>query len=60
MLDHAWRNLAEDAVNDLFKSYVQDQMLAVIRSQIDIETLKTNVVAARDKRATVLEALNSL
>ena len=60
MLDHAWRNLAEDAVNDLFRQYVSDQMLGVVRSQISIETFRVNVLNARDKRASVLETLNSV
>ncbi len=60
MLDHAWRNLAEDAVNDLFRQYVSDQMLGVVRSQISIETFRVNVLSARDKRASVLETLNSV
>ena len=28
-----WQNLAEDAVDELFKSYVGDQLIAVIRSR---------------------------
>jgi hypothetical protein len=60
MTDRAWRNFAEDAVNDLFKDYVADQALAVIRQQIDLATFKTKVLAARDQRQSVLEALDTL
>ena len=50
MPDHAWRNFAEDAVNDLFRQYVSDQALAVIRRQIGIETFRAKVLKARDHR----------
>jgi hypothetical protein len=60
MTDRAWRNFAEDAVNDLFKEYVSDQALAVIRQQIDVATFKTKVLAARDQRQLVLEALDTI
>lgn len=58
--DHEWRNLAEDAVDELFKAYIGDQVLMVVRSQIDIAHFITNVTAAKDKRTLVLDAINGI
>ena len=59
-IDRAWRNLAEDAVNELFRAYVSEQALAVIRQQIDVGHFKAKILAARDHRQGVLEALDEL
>ena len=59
-VDRAWRNFAEDAVNELFRTYVSEQALAVIRQQIDVATFRAKIVAARDHRQIVLEALDEL
>jgi len=60
MPDHTWRNLAEDAINDLFKAYVGDQLLAVVRQQIGIGQFAANVTAARDRREDALTAIESI
>ena len=58
--EHEWRNLAEDAVNDLFKLYVGDQVLMVIRNQLAVGQFTANITAARDKRADVMEAIEGI
>jgi hypothetical protein len=58
--EHEWRNLAEDAISELFKAYVGDQMLMVIRQQIGMATFIQNVTTARDRRADAMEAINSI
>lgn len=56
----AWKNLAEDAVDDLFKAFIGDQLIAVIREQIDIATFVNNIKKARDKRDAVLTAIEDV
>ena len=53
-----WQNLAEDAVDELFKSYVGDQLIAVIREQIGVNTFIDNVKKAVDKRDAVIAAID--
>ena len=60
MAEHEWRNLAEDAVGELFKAYVGDQMLMLIRQQIGMSTFIQNITVARDRRAEAIEAINQL
>jgi hypothetical protein len=59
-VDHSWRNIAEDAVNDMFRLYVGDQLLAVIRQQISVGQFVTNITSARDRRTEVIEAMESI
>lgn len=59
-VDHTWRNLSEDAVNDLFKLYVGDQLLMVIRQQISVGQFIINLTAARDRRADALEGIENI
>jgi len=58
--DHSWRNLAEDAINDIFKQYVGEQLIALIRQQIGLGLFTQNVTAARDHRDAALEAIGNL
>ena len=60
MTDHSWRNLAEDAINDIFKQYVGEQLIALIRQQIGLGLFTQNVTAARDYRDAALEAIGNL
>lgn len=60
MTDHSWRNLAEDAINDIFKQYVGEQLIALIRQQIGLGLFAQNVTAARDHREAALEAISTL
>ena len=60
MTDHSWRNLAEDAINDIFKQYVGEQLIALIRQQIGLGLFTQNVTAARDHRDAALEAIGNL
>ncbi len=53
-----WQNLAEDAVDELFKAYVGDQLIAVIREQIGVNTFIDNVKKAVDKRDAVITAID--
>ena len=53
-----WQNLAQDAVDDIFKAYVGDQLTAVIREQISVATFITNILKARDKRDAVNTAID--
>lgn len=52
-----WKNLAEDAVDELFKAFVGDQLIAVIREQIGTDTFINNVKKAKEKREIVLAAI---
>lgn len=60
MTDHSWRNLAEDAINDIFKQYVGELLIALIRQQIGLGLFTLNVTAARDHRDAALEAISAL
>ena len=60
MTDHSWRDLAEDAINDIFKQYVGEQLIALIRQQIGLGLFTQNVTAARDHRDAALEAIGNL
>jgi hypothetical protein len=59
MADNSWRNLAEDAVNDIFKDFVGQQLVQVLREQIDIATFMNNVMSARQKRDAVIAAIDA-
>ena len=58
MTDHTWRNLAEDAVNDLFKQYMADQFLAVVRQQMGIGTFIEKLHAAKTLREQIFTAIH--
>jgi hypothetical protein len=60
MPDNAWRNLAEDAINELFKEYVGDQVLMLIRQQIGMSQFVTNITGAKDKRVEALDAISEI
>ena len=53
-----WQNLAEDAVDELFKAYVGDQLTGVIREQISVPTFIANVLKAKAKRDAVVAAID--
>lgn len=53
-----WKNLAEDAVDELFKAFVGDQLIAVIREQIGVGTFIDNIKKAVVKRDAVLTAID--
>lgn len=55
-----WQNLAEDAVDELFKAYVGDQLIAVIREQIGVSTFIDNIKKAKDKRDAVVTAIDDV